>query len=78
VKQDIYALMTDSQEWRTAGRGHCGPPFLRMARHGAGTYRVPDGRGAEIYDQDDHEAKFIDDFAAASARVMNLDRFDLS
>jgi catalase-peroxidase len=45
LKKDLYALMTDSQEWWPADWGHYGGLFIRMAWHSAGTYRVGDGRG---------------------------------
>ena len=45
VIKDLHALMTDSQDWWPADYGHYGPLFIRMTWHGAGTYRIADGRG---------------------------------
>ncbi|WP_170582137.1 catalase/peroxidase HPI [Ruegeria arenilitoris] len=45
LKQDLYDLMTDSQDWWPADYGHYGGLFIRMTWHSAGTYRTADGRG---------------------------------
>jgi catalase-peroxidase len=45
LKQDLLALMTDSQEWWPADWGHYGGLMIRMSWHAAGTYRIADGRG---------------------------------
>ena len=49
IKNDIFNLMTDSQDWWPADYGHYGPFFIRMALHSAGTYRIADGRGGAGY-----------------------------
>ncbi len=45
LRQDLFALMTDTQSWWPADYGHYGPLFIRMTWHSAGTYRIGDGRG---------------------------------
>ncbi|MCU6320430.1 catalase/peroxidase HPI [Klebsiella aerogenes] len=45
LKADLRALLTDSQEWWPADWGSYIGLFIRMAWHGAGTYRTVDGRG---------------------------------
>ncbi|MFO8009940.1 MAG: catalase/peroxidase HPI [Dehalococcoidia bacterium] len=49
LKNDLFALMTDSQDWWPADYGHYGGLFIRMAWHSAGTYRMGDGRGGAGY-----------------------------
>ncbi|HTN15836.1 MAG TPA: catalase/peroxidase HPI [Sphingomonadaceae bacterium] len=45
LKQDMHALMTDSQDWWPADWGHYGGLMIRMSWHAAGSYRIADGRG---------------------------------
>jgi catalase-peroxidase len=45
LRKDIQAVLTTSQDWWPADYGNYGPFFIRMAWHGAGTYRITDGRG---------------------------------
>ena len=45
LKGDLKALLTDSQDWWPADWGTYAGLFIRMAWHGAGTYRTVDGRG---------------------------------
>ncbi|MFJ3516876.1 catalase/peroxidase HPI [Streptomyces sp. NPDC090131] len=45
LKQDVFEVMTSSQDWWPADYGHYGPLFIRMSWHAAGTYRIADGRG---------------------------------
>jgi catalase-peroxidase len=45
VRQDVFEVMTTSQDWWPADYGHYGPLFIRMSWHAAGTYRIADGRG---------------------------------
>ncbi len=45
LKNDLKALMNDSQSWWPADWGHYGGLMIRMAWHAAGSYRIADGRG---------------------------------
>ena len=45
LKKDSEQVVRTAQDWWPADYGHYGPLFIRMAWHGAGTYRIHDGRG---------------------------------
>ncbi len=45
LKNDLHALMTDSQAWWPADWGHYGGLMIRLSWHAAGSYRIADGRG---------------------------------
>jgi len=45
LKNDLRALMTDSQDWWPADWGTYVGTIVRMTWHAAGTYRITDGRG---------------------------------
>lgn len=51
LKNDIKAVLTQSQDWWPADFGNYGPLFIRMAWHSAGTYRTGDGRGGSCSGQ---------------------------
>ena len=48
LKQDLYALMTDSKDWWPADYGHYGPFFIRMACTFATDQRSGRGRGVDL------------------------------
>jgi catalase-peroxidase len=87
LTNDFFVNLTDmAYTWKAAGRN-----LYEIRDRKTGTVRWTATRVdlvfgsnsvlrayAEVYAQDDNRAKFVQDFVAAWAKVMNADRFDLA
>lgn len=70
LKKDLKALLTESQPWWPADWGSYAGLFIRMAWHGAGTYRSIDGRGGDQHIDKKKRPELLP--AGASAKIKGL------